>query len=174
MYFEEFYTGQRFTLEPITITAEEIDEFARKYDPQPIHIDREFAEQGPFGGIIASGFHTAGVVWRQWIESGRFRHRDYRRKRAGLFALDCACTSGRPINHRSRSSRDESLFQWKKRAGYVEIYRIQSRKHYSYDHTVQCVLKSEGNISKQRHGIRICVAFFFCFIYSSEVALKAK
>ncbi|WP_052947990.1 MaoC/PaaZ C-terminal domain-containing protein [Aneurinibacillus tyrosinisolvens] len=72
MYFEDFHVGQRFNLAPITMTAEEINEFARRYDPQPIHIDAHFSENGPFKGIIASGFHTASVVWGKWIESERF------------------------------------------------------------------------------------------------------
>ncbi|MBN6188996.1 MaoC family dehydratase N-terminal domain-containing protein [Aneurinibacillus sp. BA2021] len=72
MYFEQFEIGQRFVLDAVLITAEEIDAFAHKYDPQPIHIDHEFAENGPFKGIIASGFHTAGVIWKKWVESNRF------------------------------------------------------------------------------------------------------
>ncbi|MFT9846827.1 MaoC/PaaZ C-terminal domain-containing protein [Aneurinibacillus sp. REN35] len=72
MYFEQFEIGQRFTLDAVLITAEEIDEFARKYDPQPIHIDSEFAENGPFKGIIASGLHTASVIWNKWVQSNRF------------------------------------------------------------------------------------------------------
>ncbi len=39
-------------------------EFARRYDPQPIHVDPEYAARGPFSGLIASGWHTAGVMMR--------------------------------------------------------------------------------------------------------------
>lgn len=69
MYFEEFAVGDRFAIEPITLTEEEIYAFAEQYDPQPIHIDPQFAEQGLFKGIIASGFHTVSAVWGQWIRA---------------------------------------------------------------------------------------------------------
>jgi acyl dehydratase len=46
MYFEEFFVAQHFELNPVKLTSEEIDEFARRYDPQPIHIDTAFAENG--------------------------------------------------------------------------------------------------------------------------------
>ena len=38
--------------------------FAEQFDPQPIHTDRAFAEAGPFGGLIASGWHSAGLLMR--------------------------------------------------------------------------------------------------------------
>ena len=71
MYFEEFVVGDRFVLEPITLTEEEIYEFAQKYDPQAIHIDPQLAGQGLFKGIIASGFHTVSAIWGQWIRANK-------------------------------------------------------------------------------------------------------
>ena len=71
MYFEEFAVGDRFALEPITLTEEEIYAFAEQYDPQPIHIDPQFAAQGLFKGIIASGFHTVSAIWGQWIRANK-------------------------------------------------------------------------------------------------------
>ncbi|HHY67782.1 MaoC/PaaZ C-terminal domain-containing protein [Kyrpidia sp.] len=72
MYFEEFFVGQHFKLNPIILTSQEIYEFAHRYDPQPIHIDPEFAKNGIFKGIIASGFHTLSMVWSEWIRTNRF------------------------------------------------------------------------------------------------------
>ena len=72
MYFEEFSLGQKFYLKPVRIEEEEIFIFARSYDPQAIHIDPGFAQEGHFKGIIASGFHTLCAVWRQWIDLGVF------------------------------------------------------------------------------------------------------
>lgn len=69
MYFEEFREGTAYRLPPITVTEEEILEFARRYDPQRIHIDPDFAAEGPFGSIIASGYHTLSIVWARWIEA---------------------------------------------------------------------------------------------------------
>ena len=48
----------------------EIMDFARKYDPQPIHTDREAAAEGPVGGLIASGWHTGSMVFRLWVDLG--------------------------------------------------------------------------------------------------------
>ncbi len=49
------------------ITAEEIAEFASRYDPQFLHLDPEAAQVGPFQGMIASGFHTLAAVWALWL-----------------------------------------------------------------------------------------------------------
>ncbi|MGO4886305.1 MaoC/PaaZ C-terminal domain-containing protein [Anaerobacillus sp. MEB173] len=70
MYINELEIGQKFVLEPVTISEEEIYRFAEKYDPQPIHIDKEFAINSIFNGIIASGFQTISLVWRKWINEG--------------------------------------------------------------------------------------------------------
>ena len=67
MYFEDFIVGQRFQIEPITITLEDIYEFANKYDPLPIHTDPKFAESSIYEGIISSGFHTLCAIWGQWV-----------------------------------------------------------------------------------------------------------
>jgi acyl dehydratase len=63
-YFEDYVEGSTFEYGEISLTAEEIMEFARRYDPQPIHVDSEYAARGPFAGLIASGWHTAGVMMR--------------------------------------------------------------------------------------------------------------
>jgi acyl dehydratase len=46
------------------VTEAEILEFARVFDPQPIHVDPVFAAEGPFGGLIASGWHTTAIFMR--------------------------------------------------------------------------------------------------------------
>jgi acyl dehydratase len=68
MYLEEFYIGQKFKLDTVSLSEEDIFEFAREYDPQPIHIKPEFADKSIFQGIIASGFHTLCSIWEKWIE----------------------------------------------------------------------------------------------------------
>lgn len=72
MYLEEFKVGEIFKLGPISLTEEEIVEFATKYDPQPIHVDYEFANKSVFKGVIASGFHTINAIWSEWVKSNRF------------------------------------------------------------------------------------------------------
>lgn len=61
-YLEDITVGQVFQSDPVTVTAEEIVEFARKYDPQYFHIDEEAAKNSIYGGLIASGWHTCAVA----------------------------------------------------------------------------------------------------------------
>lgn len=68
LYFEDFEVGQRFTTASATLTEEQIIEFARQWDPQQFHIDPDAARGGPYGGIIASGFHTLAVSSHLWFE----------------------------------------------------------------------------------------------------------
>ena len=63
-YFEDYVSGSTFEYGQISLSADEIIEFAKRFDPQPIHTDPEVAERGPFKGLIASGWHTAGVMMR--------------------------------------------------------------------------------------------------------------
>ena len=63
-YFEDYVSGSTFEYGEISLTADEIIEFARRFDPQPIHIDPDAAVRGPFAGLIASGWHTASVMMR--------------------------------------------------------------------------------------------------------------
>jgi acyl dehydratase len=63
-WFEDYPIGSVFELGPVTVTEAEIIEFARRYDPQDMHVDPILATQGPFGEIIASGWHTIGLVMR--------------------------------------------------------------------------------------------------------------
>lgn len=67
-YFEDYLQGKTFEYGAITLTADDIIEFARRFDPQPIHIDPEAAERGPFKGLIASGWHTASLTMRLLVD----------------------------------------------------------------------------------------------------------
>jgi len=63
-YFEDFEPGQEFPLEPHTVTRAEIVAFAAEFDPQPFHLDDEAARDTVFGGLAASGWHTAAITMR--------------------------------------------------------------------------------------------------------------
>ncbi len=63
-YWEDFYSGQVLEIGGYSLSEREIVEFARKYDPQPFHIDSEKAKQTFFGGLIASGWQTASLCMR--------------------------------------------------------------------------------------------------------------
>jgi acyl dehydratase len=69
-YFEDFKKGERFISGGMTLTEAGIIEFARQWDPQPFHIDTEFARKWQYGGLIASGLHTMCVTLKLWLELG--------------------------------------------------------------------------------------------------------
>ncbi len=63
-YWEDFTPGSSREFGGVTPTKEEMVHFARQFDPQPFHVDEEAAKRSPFGGLIASGWHTAGLAMR--------------------------------------------------------------------------------------------------------------
>ncbi len=69
-YFEDFKVGDRFVSGGMTLTESAIIDFARQWDPQPFHVDIEFAGKWTYGGLIASGLHTMCVTLRLWLELG--------------------------------------------------------------------------------------------------------
>jgi acyl dehydratase len=60
-YFEDLNEGDVFELGEARMSEPEMLEFARRYDPQPFHVDADAAARSPYGGLIASGWHTASV-----------------------------------------------------------------------------------------------------------------
>jgi acyl dehydratase len=67
-YFEDFAVGETVELGESTVSEAEILEFARRYDPQFIHVDAERAKETPYGGLIASGWHTASLGMRMLVD----------------------------------------------------------------------------------------------------------
>ncbi len=72
LYFDDFAPGDRFESPGKTLTEAEIVDFAFRFDPQPIHLDVEAAKGSPYGGLIASGFHTMVVGFRMLWQTGVF------------------------------------------------------------------------------------------------------
>ena len=68
-YFEDFQAGDVYELGSHTVTAAEIVDYARQFDPQPFHVDESAAVDGPFGGLIASGWHTGAMWMRIYVDS---------------------------------------------------------------------------------------------------------
>ena len=66
---EDLAVGQTFGAGPIEVTEDEVIAFAQKFDPQFFHTDPEAAKNSPFGGLIASGWHTAAITMRLIIEA---------------------------------------------------------------------------------------------------------
>ncbi|KAF1085393.1 bifunctional aldehyde dehydrogenase/enoyl-CoA hydratase [Sporotomaculum syntrophicum] len=69
MYFDDFTVGQEFEIESITINKEKMLKFAQDYDPQPIHLDEDFAKKSKFGVVIAPGIMSFMSVWAKFVES---------------------------------------------------------------------------------------------------------
>ena len=67
--FAELEPGQRVVLGSIEFTQESVLDFANRYDPQPFHTDLAAAETGPFGGLAASGWHTAASWMRCFVNA---------------------------------------------------------------------------------------------------------
>lgn len=68
VYFEDFEVGADWEFGSYDVTREETMEFAEKYDPQPFHTDPEAASESVYGGVIASGWHTAAMFMRMFVE----------------------------------------------------------------------------------------------------------
>jgi acyl dehydratase len=67
-YWEDIKVGDTGQLGAYTVTEAEILAYARKYDPQPFHIDPEAAKRSIFGGLIASGWHTCAILMRLSVD----------------------------------------------------------------------------------------------------------
>ncbi|MCK0111410.1 MaoC family dehydratase [Ornithinimicrobium sp. F0845] len=67
-WFEDYTVGDVREYGTITLSEEEIVDFARTYDPQRLHTDPEWAATGPFTGLIASGIQTIGVFMRLYAD----------------------------------------------------------------------------------------------------------
>ena len=68
-YLEDFAVGQTFRSGRLQIDKDRIKAFAAEFDPQPFHLDEEAARETIFGGLAASGWHTAAVTMRLLVES---------------------------------------------------------------------------------------------------------
>lgn len=70
-YFEDVKIGERVSLGSFSFTAETIIAFARQFDPQPFHLSEEGGRSSLFGGLAASGWQTASVWMKMWVEHTR-------------------------------------------------------------------------------------------------------
>jgi len=68
LYFDELRLGERFTTDTYAVSEAQITAFAAEFDPQPFHIDDAAARASAFGGLIASGWHTAAISMRLIVD----------------------------------------------------------------------------------------------------------
>lgn len=71
-HLEDLVPGQIFRSGYVAITADAIKAFAKQFDPQPFHLDENAAKESLFGGLVASGWHTAALTMRLLVE-GEYR-----------------------------------------------------------------------------------------------------
>jgi acyl dehydratase len=79
-FYEDIAVGQRTVLGSHTFSLAEIKSYAQRYDPQPFHVDEAAAAHTAFGGICASGWHTA-TLWMRLMVSYQRRYAEQRRAR---------------------------------------------------------------------------------------------
>ncbi len=68
-YFEDFYPGEQIELGSRQLTELEIIDFARQFDPQPFHVNHQAGQKSLFGGLVASGWHTAAIYMRLSVDN---------------------------------------------------------------------------------------------------------
>lgn len=69
LYLENLAVGDRFESGTLLVEADEVRSFAARFDPQPFHLDEAAARASVFGGLAASGWHTAALTMRLLVES---------------------------------------------------------------------------------------------------------
>jgi acyl dehydratase len=70
LYFDDLKIGDTFQTATHSLAAEQIKAFAQQFDPQPFHLDEAAARESMFGGLAASGWHTAAITMRLLVSSG--------------------------------------------------------------------------------------------------------
>jgi len=71
-YFDDLKVGDRFKSEPLNVTEKQLIAFAHKFDPQMFHLSRKRAERTIFKGLVASGWHTAAMTMRLFVQTLNF------------------------------------------------------------------------------------------------------
>jgi acyl dehydratase len=70
VYLDDLAPGRRFTTHSYALQETELKSFAAQFDPQPFHMNAEAARNSVFGGLVASGWHTAAITMRLLVTSG--------------------------------------------------------------------------------------------------------
>jgi acyl dehydratase len=68
-WLDDFAPGAVYEFGEMRVEEADIIAFARRFDPQPMHVDPQAAAEGAFGGLIASGWHTAGIMMRMFVDN---------------------------------------------------------------------------------------------------------
>ena len=68
LHWEDFSVGSVIECSGMSVSRDEIVDFARRFDPQPFHLDDAAARETHFGGLVASGWHTASLAMRMMCD----------------------------------------------------------------------------------------------------------
>jgi acyl dehydratase len=68
-YFDDYVLGATYECGSVSVDQASIVAFGKEFDPQPFHVDPVAAAAGPYGGLIASGWHTAALVMRLLVDN---------------------------------------------------------------------------------------------------------
>lgn len=68
MYLDEIKVGDMVEMAPVVVAEEEMLDFSKRFNPVPIHVDKEYAKTTKFGDVIASGMMTFLVVWAEYVK----------------------------------------------------------------------------------------------------------
>ncbi|WP_340151803.1 MaoC family dehydratase [uncultured Sneathiella sp.] len=141
IYFEDISVGDKTTSKSISVTKEEIIEFARKYDPQPFHIDEEAAKKSIYGGLIASGWHTTALLMRLLVDN-------MTNMRAGLGSPGCDELRWRlPVRPGDSLRYESTVIETRKSASRPDMGIIRGDvKLYNQNDEIVLTLKSTGMI----------------------------
>jgi hypothetical protein len=104
LWLEDIHVGHQFRTDVYNLTADDIIEFATKWDPQPFHLSDETAQDTFFHGLAGSGWHTAAITMRLLVTSGIALARGIIGA-SGEVAWPTATRPGRPTPRRRRSRR---------------------------------------------------------------------
>ena len=111
LFLEDLRVGQRFSSGEHTIDAAQIMAFAAQFDPRAFHLDGEAAKATLFGGLAASGWHTAAITMKLLVESGlpAARRRNHRKRRRDQLAQTHAARRRPQRGQRNRRGEPVTL-----------------------------------------------------------------
>mgnify|MGYP003627517454 FL=1 len=135
-YFEDFIVGQEWSFDPWVLDEASVIEFAKKYDPQPMHTDPAAAAEGPHGAIIASGWQTALSCTAPFLDAVMKDTAGLASPGFDVFQWLLPVRPGEPITPRvsviekrvSKSKPDRGLVRfrlWGENAGGETVWRIE-------------------------------------------------
>ena len=140
-YFEDIANGEPLHCKKLIITREDIIEFARRFDPQPFHMDENAAKKSMFGGLIASSLHTLSACTRVVVEAQG----------------DVAILSGIGMDEVKMFNpvRPDDILSVE--AWWADLKRSQNKQHLGYA-GIRCKVSNQNGEPVIEYGYRYIVA----------------